>query len=452
MIPEALSPTEPTTAAVRSDGPVGDAERQPLIDILRGVALLGILLINIPGFAMPQYFSEAFRSNPKDVNFWIYAFIRIFWEGKMRALFGMVFGAGVLLFTARKEALGRPVTGLFYRRMFWLLLFGLIHAHVLLWEGDILFYYAICGMIVFLFRNVRARRLVWWVPLVALLDFGVYNFYYGQIRAQHIAYGEAVRVRDAGGELTPGHAAALTEWREVEKSIVPNREDVADRTRKMQGNYRSVASAVRPSALDFETKYLGLSIPDSVALMLFGMALLKWGFLGGRWSRRTYWRLVALGYGVGLPLVVFSYHHATVHSPTIEAGLAYMDTQPVPWVHLIYPFQRILLVMAHASLIILAVQGGWLRGLTRRFAAVGQIAFTNDITHTIICSLVFFGYGLGRFGDMPYYQIYVLAVGIWILQLLASPWWLTRFHFGPLEWLWRSLTYWKLQPFAKARP
>src|SRR5262245_50983467 len=112
--------------------PVAEAQRVRLLDALRGVALLGILLMNIPGFAMPNYFSEAFRNDPTSANFWLNAVITVFFEGKMRALFGMVFGAGVLLFVAKKEQTGRPVTGLFYRRMFWLIVFGLIHAHLVL--------------------------------------------------------------------------------------------------------------------------------------------------------------------------------------------------------------------------------------------------------------------------------------------------------------------------------
>src|SRR3954451_8741497 len=151
--------------------PVSETERLKLIDALRGVALLGILLMNIPGFAMPDYFSESFKSNPKNVNFWVSAVTSVVFEGKMRALFGMVFGAGVLLFVSKKEQTGRPVTGLFYRRMAWLILFGLIHAHLILWIGDILYLYGFCGMIVYLFRNVKPIYLVLGVPLVAVCDF-----------------------------------------------------------------------------------------------------------------------------------------------------------------------------------------------------------------------------------------------------------------------------------------
>src|SRR3954466_6756852 len=123
---EIATPTEnPATPAA---APVSETERLKLLDALRGVALLGILLMNIPVFAMPDYFSESFKTNPANVNFWVSAVISVVFEGKMRALFGMIFGAGVLLFVSKKEQAGRSVTGLFYRRMSWLVLFGLIHA------------------------------------------------------------------------------------------------------------------------------------------------------------------------------------------------------------------------------------------------------------------------------------------------------------------------------------
>src|SRR4029077_4057773 len=143
----------PKDVAPPAAAPVSETQRVKLIDALRGVALLGILLMNIPGFAMPNYFSESFKSDPTNVNFWVSAVISVVFEGKMRALFGMIFGAGVLLFVTNKELAGKSVTRLFYRRMLWLVLFGLIHAHLNLWVGDILYLYGFCGMIVYLFRR-----------------------------------------------------------------------------------------------------------------------------------------------------------------------------------------------------------------------------------------------------------------------------------------------------------
>src|SRR5258705_13173489 len=119
-----MNETTTKTPASTAAAPVSETQRLKLIDALSGVALLGILLMNIPGFAMPNYFSESFKSDPTNVNFWVNAVIGVMFEGKMRALFGIVFGAGVLLFVSKKEQTGKPVTGLFYRRMFWLILFG----------------------------------------------------------------------------------------------------------------------------------------------------------------------------------------------------------------------------------------------------------------------------------------------------------------------------------------
>src|SRR6516165_11787680 len=200
--------------------PVSEAERLKLIDALRGVALLGILLMNIPGFAMPNYFSEPFRADPSNVNFWVNEVIGVLFEGKMRALFGMVFGAGVLLFVRKKEQTGRPVTGLFYRRMFWLIAFGLIHAHLILWDGDILYLYGFCGMLVYLFRNVKPAYLVLGVPLVAVVDFTAGTLFYQQIRAARIAYVEASTAAAEGQVLTATQTEALAHWRDIEQTLI----------------------------------------------------------------------------------------------------------------------------------------------------------------------------------------------------------------------------------------
>jgi uncharacterized protein len=442
-----LSAESPATTSV---APVSDAQRLRLVDALRGVALLGILLMNIPGFAMPNYFSESFKGDPTNINFWVNAVITVAFEGKMRALFGMVFGAGVLLFVSKKEQTGRPVTGLFYRRMFWLVLFGLIHAHLILWIGDILYLYGFCGMIVYLFRNVKPAYLVLGVPLVAALDFTAGTVFYQDIRAKRIAYVEASRAASEGKTLTAAQNEALSRWREVEKTLIPNREDVKENTRKMKSDYATVAGLLRPLAFEFETMFMPVIVWDSLALMLLGLALYRWGFLSGNWADRDYWKVMAVGYGIGLPLVIYSYYHGYRYRPTLEASLLRMEAVPVEWTGLIYPFQRILLVMAHVSAVILLYKSGHAQKLFRRLEAVGQTAFTNYIMHSVICTLIFFGYGLNYYAELQYYQLYLIVLAIWALQLLVSPLWLRHFYYGPLEWVWRSLTYWHRQPFRRA--
>jgi uncharacterized protein len=436
---------EKTTIAA----PITESSRIKTIDMLRGIALLGILLMNIPGFSMPEYSFEAFKNDPNSINFWVYALITIVFEGKMRAMFSIIFGAGVLLFIANKGGIGKSLTPLFYRRMFWLVLFGLVHAHLLLWFGDILYLYGVCGMLLYLVRNVNPKYLIWAIPFVAIVDFTVGTLQYQGIREKRIAYTEAIKAQSEKKTLTSSQTKALVSWREVEKSMIPNREDAKGNTAKMKSDYSTVASYVRPMSFDYQTKYLPFEVWDVLALMVLGLVLYKWEFLNGTWSNENYWKVVKIGYGIGLPLVIYSFYYGFKHFSTIEANLLNMEKTPIIWIRLIYPFQRILLSIAHLASLILIYKSGVAQNLFRRLVAVGQMAFTNYIMHTIICTLFFFGYGLNYFGELEFYQIYFVVFAIWIFQLIMSPIWLKYFLFGPLEWLWRSLTYWKIQPFKR---
>ena len=434
-----------------NNAPVAENDRIKLIDALRGVALLGILLMNIPGFSMPNYSSEIYKNDPSNINFWVSKIITVLFEGKMRAMFSMIFGAGILLFISKKAKNSLSVHGLFYRRMFWLLLFGLIHAHLILWIGDILYLYAVCGMIVYLFRNVNPKYLILAIPIVAIIDFGANTYFYQGIREKRIDYVEAKKAQSENKSLSAVQDKALITWREVEKTMIPNRQDAKENTQKMKSDYSTVASYLRPMAFDGQTKYLLFGIWDCIALMLLGFALYKWGFLTGNWSNDNYRKVMLIGYSIGLPLVIYSTYYGYANYSTLEANLKKMEEVSINWVELIYPFQRILLVMAHTAALILLYKSKAMQKLFRRFEAVGQMAFTNYIMHSIICTLFFFGYGLNYYGVFEFYQIYYLAFAIWIVQLIISPIWLRHFNFGPLEWLWRSLTYWKLQPFKKVK-
>ena len=184
--------------------------------------------------------------------------------------------------------------------------------------------------------------------------------------------------------------------------------------------------------------------------MLLGLALFRWGFLTGDWSNRSYSKIAVIGYSIGLPLAAYSFYQGYLHNPNHEASLRRMELVPIEWVRFIYPFQRIFLVMAHVSTIILIYKAGYAQRLFRSLEAVGQMALTNYIMQSIICTLVFFGYGLNYYGELEFYRIYFVVGGIWLLQLAVSPIWLRYFLFGPLEWVWRSLTYWKMQPFLRS--
>ena len=168
--------------------------------------------------------------------------------------------------------------------MFWLILFGLIHAHVILWIGDILYLYGFCGMIVYLCRKVKPTYLVLGVPLVAVADFTAGTLFYQHIREKRIAYVEASAAAAENKPPTQAQTEALRQWREIEKTLIPNREDAQENTRKMKSSYATVAGRLRPLAWKIETILLPIEIWDSLALMFLGLALYRWGFLwdGGR--------------------------------------------------------------------------------------------------------------------------------------------------------------------------
>ncbi|SDN08687.1 DUF418 domain-containing protein [Siphonobacter aquaeclarae] len=432
-----------------STQPVTQAERIVLLDTLRGVALLGILLMNIPVFAMPEYYEWQFDRNPSDPSYWVSAIIEIVFSGKMRALFSIIFGAGILLFTASKESDGMNPTGLFYRRMIWLTLFGLADAHLLLWGGDILYFYGLIGMIAYWFRKLPARYLVWATPLVAIAGIATDAWYAYGHQQKRLAYNEAVAIERRHQPLTPAQQAAKKEWMDLEKLFLPSNEEAAAHTATMRSTYSAIAAYLRPLTWETQSTYLLITIWDPLGLMLLGMALFKWGFLTGSLSSRTYRKTALYGYLVGLPLAAIDhfYYFGRFHS---QAEIIHrLETSWFEWVDTFYEIQRISLTVAHISLIILLIRSGIAAKLWRRLAAVGQLAFTNYVMQSVICTLLFFGYGFGWYARLEYYQLYYVVVAIWIFQLIISPLWLQSFRFGPLEWVWRCLTYWKRFPIRR---
>lgn len=437
------------TNTIPGVSPVTNRNRIYALDVLRGIAVLGILLINIPEFSMPRRFSEAFRTDIHTVDFWIRAFVTIFWEGKMRALFSLLFGAGILLFIINKKTTAKISTRFFYRRMFWLILFGLADAHLLLWDGDILYYYGVIGMIAFLFRKLKPQYLALGIPLVAIVEFIVQTSFYQDIREKRLAYVQVTKELAPGEKPDAEQKQVLAQWRDIEQSFIPNDQDVTENTRIMKSDYPAIAAKIRNRSWEMQTTYLIYGLWDPLALMLLGMALFKWGFLTGRWTRKKYLLTAMMGYGLGLPLVIWDFSYAYIYYPNLAASFSQMELHAIVWMNFIYPVQRIVLVMAHIAVIMLIIRAGWFSYLSRCLAATGQMALTNYVMQSVICTILFFGYGFNLFATMQYHQIFYVVAVIWLVQLFISPLWLKYFYFGPLEWLWRTLTYQKIQPMLK---
>ena len=406
-------------------------ERYQSIDAVRGFAVLGILLMNIVGMGLPTFaYVDPTYLGPLDgPNFWVWAVNFVITDGKMRALFTMLFGASMLLIADRAEGRSPGPAATHYRRVWWLFVIGMIHAYFLFF-GDILVCYAIAGAIAFVFRKLPPKMLigVGAVILIALFTKSV-------VEAEHI---KALQAAVAGGVATPAQTA---QWQELQLFLnAPDsmgREEIA----WMQGDFFSALKSRSRAAMIVQLGYLPLdAIPEAVGQMLIGAGLFRVGFFTLGWSSRAYATMIAVGYLIGVPVMVW------LCWSTVQA-----DFEPVRQ-HAFFALTagpRPFIALAHASVLMLIIRAGAVKWLINPLEAAGRMAFSNYLMTSIITTFVFCGFGFGLYGQLERHQLYYVVLGVWAFILLWSKPWLARFHYGPFEWVWRSLVMWRRQPFVK---
>jgi uncharacterized protein len=427
--------------------PVSSVERLRTLDVLRGGALLGIALMNIvfTGLPFAAYANPPLWGGSDPLNVGVFAVQWVLFDGKMRALFSIMFGAGIVLFMERALARDNTVRAadLLTRRMLWLILFGALHGW-LIWAGDILYAYGLFGLLIVPMRNVSPRKL-FITAGIALLLLTAAGVGMGFSRKSTRDAAMAARAVEAQGTpLTKEQQDAKKEWDEAYNALLPS-------TQKMQeevDNYRRGYGGVMKQRVPIMREFNFVPVyfpggPDIWALMLIGMGLYKLGVLQGQRSSGFYVRMALIGYGIGLPINAISTYGLITSNYDLVAG-AFWNAP--------YQIGRLSVALGHAAVLILLAKGAWLRWLADRLAAVGQMAFSNYISHSIIYALVFYAPGFRMMGQLQRYQLYYIVLGIWILNLLWSPIWLRYFRFGPLEWCWRSLTYWQRQPMRRRAP
>ncbi len=417
----AAMPAEPTVSgAPASGGPVSEPDRIASLDILRGVAVLGILTMNVGSFAMPSsaYFNPGIWGGFTGLDRLVYAATHLLFDLKFMAIFSMLFGAGIVLMSERRERQDRPATGLHYRRMAWLLVFGMAHAY-LIWYGDILVAYALCGSLVYLFRRKRPRTLV----VLALLA---------------MAPGSLILL-GAGLSLPAWPAEALAE---VRAELAPPPPALEAEVAAYRGSYADQFRQRAATAVGMQTEtFLFFMVWRVTGLMLLGMALFKLDVLAAAGSDRFYKRWIAAALLVGMPVIAYGL--------SVNAGRAWgMPESFFLGLHFNY-WGSLFVALGWISVVMLVCRKELLPGLRSRLAAVGRMAFTNYIAQSVLGTFVFYGFGLGLFGSVDRVGQVGVVLAIWIIQLAWSPWWLERFRFGPLEWVWRSLVYWRMQPMRR---
>ncbi len=397
--------------------PVVPSGRIISIDLLRGFAVLGILIMNIQTFAMisAAYMNPDAWGDITGINKWVWIITHVFASEKFMSIFSILFGAGVLLFAAKALEKGRRSGPLHYRRMFWLLIFGMLHAY-LIWYGDILVAYSLCGMLVFLFRKAKPTKLIivasvfFIIPVLLMLFAGFTMGYWPQ---------EAID-------------GSMESWK-------PAIEKANEEIQIMRGGWIEQMDKRVMLAIFLQTMaFFWFVLWRVTGMMLLGMMLFKTGVLTAQKSNRFYVSMAFIGIISGYVISGWGVYN------NFEAGWSMGYSQFFG--SIFNYFGSLGSALGYIGVVMLIAKSVRYGGLKRVFAAVGKMAFTNYILMSIICMFIFYGNGFGLFGKVDRTLQLLFVAGIWIIILIVSPLWLKYFRFGPLEWIWRVLTYWKYQP------
>jgi uncharacterized protein len=395
------------------------------LDLIRGVAVLGILAINIGGFAGPglETISPNHLGRVSPADEWTFAAGFLVFEGKMRTLFTLLFGASMVLFIERSEAQGEPGITLQLRRLLWLGLFGYLH-FLLFWWGDILFLYALAGLIALPFCRLRPALLAG-AGLSILALWTVFG-----IAASLPAVVVEERIRDGAAS-----AAEIAADMKLTRQLAELTESEAAGARA--GFIEHVRIKLEHQAVEPVERAIGW-MGETLPLILIGMALYRGGFFSGGWSRRALRGTALLGVLLGgaITLAMLGWTMPR-HFPPRTMGLLSHYGATLP---------HLLMALGYAAALVLAASRLRATRLGIRIVAAGKMAFSNYLGTTVVMTALFNGWGLGlfdRFG--PLEQVPFVLLG-WALMLALSKPWLARYRRGPVEWLWRSLVEWRILP------
>lgn len=387
------------------------------MDLARGIAVLGILVVNVTTIAGPGIASMSpdWHGHATGADWAAFAFTWLFFEGKMRALFAILFGASLALYLDKGDPVVRTLGQV--RRLLWLAVFGYLH-FLLFWWGDILFTYAIAGMIALFFKEMSASRLIGTGIAIFLL--------FAAVGMAEIWWLMALSRDVVAGTASPEAIVTITSF---EEGVMAN-------ARMKMQEYAmgfSAAAAYRLSELPlYPVQLAGEAVLEALPLMLCGMGLARSGFFRGQWPRRTLWAIAAIGGSVGLLWygVMLVYWASQDFAITPMAWLAYRFGMP----------GRLAMAGCYLSLIVLCGRAILASHFGRRVAAAGRMALSNYLGTTILMTFLFHGWGM-NLGEREYGHAMLLLfvlLGCTVMLAWSQPW-LARFGIGPLERLWRQL-------------
>ncbi|MFN8355854.1 MAG: DUF418 domain-containing protein [Spirosomataceae bacterium] len=442
-------------------------QTRSVFHVLLGCSVLGILLLNIQDFGMTKSTVNQFIVNPHGGTYWLLTIINLFFGTKMGALLTILFGASIALFFAKVQPInGFTVVDLYVRRQFWLMAFGLVNAILLLFQYDLLFPFSIVGILLFPLHRLSARGFMIGAVLMALILGGKSYWDFAETKQKYekylnvLAYEKKYKIpKPTAKQLADSVALKkiktlndeqkkdTTAWKGIVTSTKFDKKANEAQVDAMRSDYAKVWNYVLPKTQEREARWLyRLGLWELASLMLLGMALFKWGFFSHSFSNKRHALLATLGLLLGLSLSWLSMGSAELNSTDITK---YISGSIVPLHEILSPFERALMAVGWASLVILLYRWTMLKWLWIGIEAVGQMALTNYLIQTILCTLFFNGYGMSYYGELTFFQLYFIVAEIWLIQTVGSVVWLRYFQFGPAEWLWHSLVVWQRQPMLQ---
>ena len=396
--------------------PVDQAHRQLSLDFIRGIAIFGILIMNIQlfGNVFTSYFNPTVNGDFSGINRVTWYITHIFFEQKFYTIFSMLFGAGIVLMAEKATAKGVSAAKIHYRRNLILLVFGACHGFFI-WYGDILLTYALFALFIYAGWKSNPRNLI----ITGLLLSVLISFL----------------MLAGAGSLPPEEVAKM------QKQFLPSLDVIQREVEAYRGGW-SENQVLRLESLQHMLGFIVFFGIRIAGCMLLGMALFKLGIINGLRSKIYYRNLAFLCLVPGLLAVTYG--------ATLMVENNFEDAAKIQMVYGQINFlASIVVALGYIGLFHWFYMSEGRQWIKSRFEAVGQMAFTNYISQSVVCTFIFYGIGLGLFASMSRAELILVAIAVFVIQFLWSKWWLEKFYFGPLEWLWRSLTYFKFQPFKK---
>ncbi|NIJ55162.1 DUF418 domain-containing protein [Dyadobacter arcticus] len=429
--------------------PVKPSERIHVLDAVRGFALLGILLMNIPYFAFPEetVSNLNIRNEYSGLNYYAWWIINMFFEGSMRGLFSMMFGAGMVLLTSRlaKNMHVDSAAEIYYRRLIWMLLFGLIDAYLILWPGDILYSYAICGLFLFPLRSIKPRYLFLIAGILMVFFVAKISYQRSEPLRNKIAAEAIIKKKIAPGRQTLEQKEIIEKWKgfQERQKLENKKKQVTKEVRKTKGSYATLWSHYADVNTYLEaTDFYQTGFLDCLIFMIIGIAFYKLKIITGERTPSFYLLFAIAGYLVAFPLIYFQLKMSVAIRFDVIKFLERFMIQT-------YEIRRLGLTIGHLGLLMLLYKSGLFKWIFNIWAKVGQMAFSNYLLQNITCGLIFYGFGFNYFNDLDRYQLYLIVPCVWTLNVVFSYIWLHYFRMGPFEWIWRSLTYWNIQSIGR---